>query len=222
MAYVRETNEASTTGGCRVFLVDDHPLIREGMRLHLEAEGHFLVVGEANSGEEALELLDTPFADVVVMDIQLPGINGVEATRRLKVRHPDLKVVIVTAFGQEYLMSSILAGADGYLVKTSGPRELARGLLQAAQGHCPVDVTVTRHLVDQAVSGAPRSNHLLLSPRQQDVLRLVGEGVSSKELASRLCISRTTLKREFRNIFDTLGVNDRAHAVAEAGRRRLF
>lgn len=206
----------------RVFLVDDHPLLKEGLRRLLEANENFQVVGEAETAESALEQLEITRADLVVMDVRLPGMDGVEATRQLKARHPHLKVVIVSAFGEEYLMHSIEAGADGYLLKTLAPEELARSLLQAAQGRPPVDATLTRHLMDRAASGDFASRGATLSSRQVEVLQLISQGISSREVAPRLFISQTTLKREFRNIFDLLGVNDRAHAVAEAYRRQLI
>ena len=165
----------------RVLLVDDHPMVREGMKRLLEGEGSFEVVGEVESVEEALEELERGKAEIVVMDIQLPGVDGVEGTRLMKARHPEVKVVLVSAYGEDYLVPSIDAGA--------GKRSEGDGM--------PTE-------------------------RQQEVLRLVADGLSSKELASKLYISQTTLKREFRNIFNLLGVNDRAHAVAEAYRRNLI
>ena len=204
-----------------VVLVDDHPMMREGLRRLLDTSEDFLVVGEFDTAEEVLDNLDDLDIDLVVMDIRLPGMDGVEATRQLKVRQPDLRVVIVSAFGQDHLMASIDAGADGYLLKTLAPEDLVRSLLHAAQGLNPVDPTLTRQLMDQAATGTNRKS-LVPSNRQQEMLQLVAEGIPSKEVAFRLSISSTTLKREFRKVFDLLGVNDRAHAVAEAHRKRLL
>ncbi len=206
----------------RVLLVDDHPMVREGMKRLLEGEGGFEVVGEVDSVEEALVELERGRTEIVVMDIQLPGINGVEGTRMLKAAHPEVKVVIVSAYGEDYLVPSIDAGADGYLLKTLPPGELVKSMHQAALGQSPVDSTLTRHLMNQAAAGKASDGEGMPTERQQDVLKLVANGLSSKELASRLYISQTTLKREFRNIFNLLGVNDRAHAVAEAYRRSLI
>ena len=206
----------------RVLLVDDHPMVREGMKRLLEGEGSFEVVGEVESVEEALEELERGKAEIVVMDIQLPGVDGVEGTRLMKARHPEVKVVIVSAYGEDYLVPSIDAGADGYLLKTLPPDELVRSMHQVAMGQSPVDAALTRHLMDQAAAGKGAEGEGMPTERQQDVLKLVANGLSSKELASRLFISQTTLKREFRNIFNLLGVNDRAHAVAEAYRRNLI
>ena len=217
-----KSKEVMTMESLRVFLVDDHPMMREGLRRLLETKEGFEVVGEASSAEEALELLEIIATDMVVIDILLPGMNGVEATHELKARHPDIKVVVVSGYGEEYLLSSIEAGADGYLLKTLAPDELSRSLLQAGQGRPPIDGSLTRHLMDQAAAGEPLVRGQSLSSRQLEILQLVAQGISSKELSLNLFISQTTVKREFRNIFDLLGVNDRAHAVAEAYRRQLI
>ena len=196
--------------------------MRLAMRRLLESDEHFLVVGEADNAEESMERLDALSADMVIMDIQLPGIDGVEATRRLKARHDNLKVVIVSAYGEEYLIPSIEAGADGYMLKGLESEEMISGLLRAAQGMPPIDAGLTRHLMNRAAATAETRAGPSLSFRQHEVLQLVADGMSSKEIASRLYISSTTLKREFRNIFGLLGVNDRAHAIAEAYRRELI
>jgi len=218
----KETGKETDRQQIRVLLVDDHPMVREGMRRLLEGEGGFHCVGEVDSVEEALEELERTKADIVVMDIQLPGVDGVEGTRLLKAKYPEVKVVIVSAYGADYLVPSIDAGADGYLLKTLPPGELVKSMYQAALGQSPVDSALTRLLMDQAAAGKASDGEGMPTERQQDVLKLVANGLSSKELASKLYISQTTLKREFRNIFNLLGVNDRAHAVAEAYRRNLI
>ena len=215
-------NDLKNENRISLMLVDDHPMIREGMRRLLESDSSFEVVGEVDSVEAALEGLDRIKADIVVMDIQLPGVDGVEGTRRLKEKYPEVKVVIVSAYGEDYLVPSIDAGADGYLLKTLTPDEVLKSMHQAALGQSPVDAALTRHLMNQAAAGKGSDGDGMPTERQQDVLKLVAEGLSSKELAGRLFISQTTLKREFRNIFNLLGVNDRAHAVAEAYRRNLI
>jgi DNA-binding NarL/FixJ family response regulator len=206
----------------RVFLVDDHPLMRMALRRVLESDQRFVVVGESDTAEECLSGMNTIATDLVVMDIQLPGIDGVEATRRLKSQHPELKVVIISAYGEEYLIPSIDAGADGYMMKGLEPKAMVEGLLQAAEGTPPIDSNLTRHLMDRAAAGPMESSGPSLSDRQQEVLKHVSDGLSTKEIASLLSISNTTLKRYFRNIFEVLGVNDRAHAIAEAYRRELI
>ncbi len=227
MKATKEDPEASGTKNnkalsIKVLLVDDHPMVREGMKRLLESDGGFEVVGQVDSVEEALEYLGRTKAEIVVMDIQLPGVDGVEGTRQLKARYPDVKVVIVSAYGEDYLVPSIDAGADGYLLKTLPPLELVKSMHQAALGQSPVDSALTRHLMNQAAAGKGVEGEGIPTERQQEVLKLVANGLSSKELAARLYISQTTLKREFRNIFNILGVNDRAHAVAEAYRRSII
>ena len=206
----------------RVLLVDDHPIIREGFKRLLERDGEFEVVGEVDSVNDAIDQLTRSSVDIVLMDVQLPGMNGVEGTRLVKALHPDVKVVIVSAYGKEYLLPAIDAGADGYLLKTQAPWDLAESMRQAASGQSPMDATLTRHLMDKATVGRIAEGMGMPTERQQDVLRLLADGITSKDMASRLNISPTTLKREFRNIFNLLGVNDRAHAVAEACRRSLI
>lgn len=205
-----------------MYLVDDHPLMRLALRRIIESDEHFIIVGEADNAEESLTRLETLHADIVVMDIQLPGMNGVEATRQLKARLPHLKVIIMSAHGEEYLIPSIDAGADGYMLKGLTVDEVVQGLLQAAAGTPPIDASLTRHLMDRAAVGPQDRVGPSLSPRQQEVLRHVAEGLTSKEIASRINVSGTTLKREFKSIFEVLGVNDRAHAIAEAYRRDLI
>jgi DNA-binding NarL/FixJ family response regulator len=215
-------SEKKAAEGTRVLLVDDHPMIREGFRRLLEKNGEFEVVGEVDSVEGALEALTRSRVEMVVMDIQLPGLDGVEGTKLVKAKYPDVKVVIVSSYGEAYLLPAISAGADGYLLKTQSPWELVKCMHQAALGHSPVDPGLTRHLMDQATVATSATGDGLPTDRQQEVLRLVSDGIPSKDVASRLNISETTLKREFRNIFNFLGVNDRAHAVAEACRRNLI
>ena len=213
---------ATKTDKVRLFLVDDHPLVLEGLRRLLETDERVTVVGEARSAEEGLDQLQTLEADVVVLDIRLPGMDGVEATGHFKARHPEVKVVIVSSFGDEYLMPSIEAGADGYMLKPSPSAGLVQGVLQAAAGQPPIDASLTKRLLSRVSDGSKAGGKLSLSPRQHELLVHVTEGYVSKEIASRLCISHATLKRELKNIFNLLGVNDRAHAVAEAYRRRIL
>ncbi|MCH7736293.1 MAG: response regulator transcription factor [Chloroflexi bacterium] len=206
----------------RVLLVDDHPMIREGFRRLLEKDGEFEVVGEVEGVEDALHELSRNRVEMVLMDIQLPGLDGVEGTKLVKAKYPDVKVVIVSSYGEQYLVPAIGAGADGYLLKTQSPWELVKCMHQAALGQSPVDPSLTRHLMDHASKGRLAETDGMPTERQQEVLKLVSDGISSKEMATILHISETTLKREFRNIFNLLGVNDRAHAVAEACRRNLI
>ena len=206
----------------RVFLVDDHPVVRAGMRQLLEVDGRISVVGEADSGEKALEQFNGCPADVVLMDIWLPGMDGIEATRQLRVRYPDLKVIVLSAFGDEYLAEAIEAGAKGYILKTATQPELVHAVVEAAAGRSPVDSTLASKLLDRLVELSTTSPSDSLSGRQQEILRLIADGVASDEIAASLSISDATLTRALRQIFDLLGVDNRAHAVAEAYKRKLL
>ncbi|MCH8088010.1 MAG: response regulator transcription factor [Chloroflexi bacterium] len=206
----------------RVFLVDDHPLIREVLARKLVDRADIEIVGEFGGAEDALAQMKRLSPDVVVMDISLPGMDGVEATRQIKTTHPATKVIILSAYGVEFLTPSIRAGADGFLLKTSPMDELIGGMVKVIQGEALVDPSLTRHLMEQVSAAALNNPPLGLSPRQRALLKMVAEGRSSRDMASLLFISEATLKREFRHIFDAFGVNDRAHAVAEAYRRKLI
>lgn len=206
----------------RVLLVDDHPVVRMGIRRLLELEEQISVVGEAGSGEEALEQMDASAADVVMMDIRLPGIDGIETTRRLHAQHPDLKVIVLSSFGDEYLAKAVDAGANGYIMKTATQPELVHAVVQVANGQTPVDAKLIPNIFRQLGELSRMAGCRVLSDRQREILRLIANGVPSNEIAARLSMSHATLTRELRHVFDVLGVDDRAHAVAEASRRGLF
>ena len=205
----------------RVLLVDDHPVVREGIRRLLELDEQIQVVGEAGSAEEALARMNTR-PEVVLMDIRLPGIDGIEATRQIGANYPDAKVVVLSSFGKEYLGQAIDAGAKGYVLKTATQPELVRAVHQAAQGQTPIDPKLTSGLVNRFAELSRLARYHGLSQRQLAILRGVAEGVPSKELAAQLSISDATFKRDIKAIFDYLGVNDRAQAVATAYGRRLL
>ena len=206
----------------RLLLVDDHPVVRQGIRRLLELEEQVSVVGEAGSGEEALERMDASAADVVMMDIRLPGIDGIETTRRLQAQHPDLKVIILSSFGDEYLAKAVDAGANGYILKTASQRELVHAVVQVANGQTFVDAQLVPKLFRQLGELSRMARCEDLSDRQREILGLIANGVSSKEIAVTLTMSHATLTRQLRHVFDVLGVDSRAHAVAEASRRGLL
>ena len=207
----------------RVFLVDDHPVVREGIRRLLSMDERIQVVGQADSGEQALEQIAKASVKVVLMDVMLPGMDGIEATERLTAQDPELSVVILSSFGDRYLTRSIEAGACGYILKTATQSEMVSAVLRAADGQSPIDPKLTglfwnRH--PQAFTG--RARRPRLSGRQRRMLQLIADGVPSKQIAETLSVSGATLTRELRRIFDLLGVDDRAHAIAEAYREKLL
>ncbi len=206
----------------RVVLVDDHPLIREGMRRLFASESRIVVTGEADSGEEALEKIDDTSVDVVLMDIRLQGIDGIETTRRLRAQYPGLKIIMVSSFGREYLAQAIEAGAAGYVLKTATQLEIVQAVIQAKSGQYPLDPSLVTGLVGQLAEILKAHRGLGLSSRQIEILRLIADGVPSKIITKTLAISAATLSRQLRSVFNVMGVDNRAHAVAEAQRRNLI
>ena len=206
----------------RVLVVDDHPAVREGIRRLLEMDDGILVLGEAGSAEEALDQMSARPAGVVLMDMKLPGMDGIEATRQLKLAHPEAKVVILSAFGSEYMAQAIEAGANGYILKSATQNELTDAVHQAAMGQSPIDPKLTPGLLDRFANLSRMAQHHGLTSRQHEILRLVASGVPSKEIAAQLAVSDATFKREIKAIFNYMGVNDRAHAIAEGYRRQLL
>ncbi len=206
----------------RVYIVDDYPLVREGIHRLLEVDSRIIVVGEAESGELALEGVTTSSPDVVLMDVNLPGINGIETTRLLTSQHPELKVLMLSSFGDEFLLESLEAGASGFILKLATKEELVNAVLSAAGGDLPIDPKLTAVLLNRKGVQLKMRVGQGLSIRQENVLRLISDGLTSKEIASRVSISEATLTRDLRHIFDFLGVDDRASAVAAAYRHKLL
>lgn len=208
-------------GPIRVFLVEDHEIVREGTRRLIEADGDIQVVGEADSGEDAVDSPELSAAQVVLCDVMLPGINGIETVRQILERYPSIKVVMLSSFGEDHLLQALDAGAAGYLLKKAGQEELTRGVRDAASGGTPLSPSLSTVLVSRLRSGGA-SGPLDLTARQKDVLRMVASGDSTKEIADQLFMSPATVKRELRAIFDRLGVSNRAHAVAQAQQRGII
>ena len=206
----------------RVFLVDDHPMVRVGMRRLLELDERLSVVGEAGSGEEALEQAGGCPADVLLMDIRLPGMDGIEATRQLRAQHPGVRVLVLSSFGDEFLARAIEAGATGYILKTATGPELVQAVLLAAKGQSSIDPTLMTGLLKRMSELSRRARGEGLSDRQREMLRLIADGVPTSEIVAKFSMSSATLARQLRHVFDLLGVDDRTHAVAEALRRKLL
>ena len=200
----------------RVFLVEDQTLVRETLRALLEHEQEIEIIGEAGTAEQALQELGSLQPQVVLMDIGLPGISGIEATYRLKQRRPDLPVVMLTAYADDEVANAIEAGATGYLLKTCTRQQLVDAIKSADQGHMPIDPAVAGTMAQELRALRKTHRESLLTDRQLQVLRLVADGTPYGDIASALYVSVTTVNREMRTIFDRLGVNDAAHAVSEA------
>ncbi|MEU4544762.1 response regulator transcription factor [Nonomuraea dietziae] len=206
----------------RVLLADDQALIRGGFRALLEAEDDLEVVGEAANGSQAVELAVRHRPDVALLDIQMPVMDGIEATRRIVAdeRLTDVHVVMLTNFGvDEYVLDALRAGAAGFLLKDTEPADLLSGIRVAARGDALLSPTITRRLMDEFVLQAPAAEVADLSPltnREREVLALVGRGMSNDEIAARMVISPFTAKTHVSRAMVKLGARDRAQLVVLA------
>ena len=201
----------------RVLVVEDHPVVRSGLLQLLGNVDQVEVVGAASGGEEAVRLATVERPDVVLMDLEMPDIDGIEATRRIRAGAPDVNVVLLTAFSdRKRILDAIDAGAVGYLLKDAEPDELVRGLEAAARGESPLSPKAAQALV--AARGG-RGDHAQLTPREDQVLALVAEGLPNKLIARRLDISEKTVKAHLTSIFQRIGVTDRTQAALWAQRR---
>lgn len=208
----------------RILLVDDHLIVRSGLRRLLETCGYVEVVGEAANGEEAVAMADLAEPDVTFMDIRMPGMSGVEAIRKLKERHPQMNIIVLTLYGDQYLASAIEAGATGYLLKDISREDILEAIEAVHRGQSVLDPSLSRGLFSEfATLAKGRNGHKVgVSERERQVLELIAEGATNKEIAGRLFLSETTVKREVRLIFDKLEVRDRAEAVSVSLKRGLI
>jgi DNA-binding NarL/FixJ family response regulator len=204
----------------RVLLVDDQRLMRDGLRTLLELETDLEVIGEAADGEAALALAAELQPDVTLMDVRMPGMDGVEATRRLCERQPDARVIILTTFDDdEYVFEGLRAGALGYLLKAISGAELAAAIRTVHQGGALIDPAVTRKVVNQFARLAPPARSPdaglaePLSEREIEVLRLVAQGHSNREIAHKLFLAEGTVKNYVTTLLQKIGVRDRTQAA---------
>ncbi len=204
-----------------VILVDDHQMVRQGVRAFLEKQPDISVVGEAASGAEALRLAAELVPDVVLMDLVMPDMDGVETTRRLKQISPGSQVIILTSYhDDEHIFPAIRAGALSYILKDVSSGELAEIVRKAARGEAVMHPHVAARVM-QELRGGPRANAQLsseLSERELEVLRLIADGLNNTEIAERLVISEHTVKRHVSNILSKLHLADRTQAAVYAWR----
>ena len=202
----------------RVFLIDDHYVVCEGLRRVLEQEKDLCVVGEADSGEQALRKLQDIKTDVVFLDARLTGMDGIETLQRLKTSHPKLKIIILTSFGDEFLAPSITAGADGFLLKRGNRAEMVKAIRDVVRGGTPLDSMIVPNLL-HGLRKHPINSEIPLSSRETEVLELAAAGLNNKDIGDSLEITAQTVKNNITTILRKLGVNGRTHAVTIALRK---
>jgi DNA-binding NarL/FixJ family response regulator len=201
-----------------VLLVDDDDLMRAGLRSVLSSDETIEVVGEAGDGRTALDEIRKLRPDLVLMDIRMPDLDGISATREVLASQPDVKVVVLTTFEEdEYIFEALSAGASGFLLKRTKPEELIAAIHAVAEGDSLLSPSVTRRVIDrmatQPVATLPGARLDRLTPREREVLELVGRGLSNREIAETLVIEESTVKTHVKRILMKLGLRDRVQAV---------
>jgi two-component system response regulator DevR len=209
----------------RVLLVDDHEVVRLGLKALLERHPQFDVIGEASNAREALEMVGNYHPDVVVMDIRLPGTSGIEACEDITSRYPETRVIMLTSYAEdEMLFSAIRAGASGYMLKQIGGEDLVKALEAVGRGEALLDPAVTQRVfqeVRRAVKEEEASAFVHLSQQEKHVLLLVSEGKTNREIAKALFLGEGTVRNYVSSILSKLGVNNRAEAAAYAVEHNL-
>jgi DNA-binding NarL/FixJ family response regulator len=208
----------------RILIADDHAVLREGMRNLLELEKDFEVVGEAGDGEEAVQLAKELKPDVVVMDIVMPKLSGIEATRLIKQANPSSAVLILTAYSDiRYILGLLEAGACGYLLKSARSSEIVGAIRAVRSGESVLDAVVTRKLLQRVVGPTPAPSDSQtssqLTPRETEILRLAARGMSNKDIANALFLSLRTVKAHLTNIFNKMGCGSRTDAIIKGLRQ---
>lgn len=214
----------------RVILADDHPVVRRGLAAMIDIEDDIEVVGVAANGQEAVEIVHAQQPDVVLMDLQMPIMDGVEATKRIRRTTPHIPVIILTTFDdEEYIYDGIAAGARGYLLKDADPDQLIEAIRAASRGESLLDPVIAARVLDRfyymsSQSAPPEPPPKAPAPkappkltrREREVLKLMAKGLRNKEIAKRLVITERTVKVHVGNIFNKLNVSNRTEAVAVA------
>lgn len=198
----------------RVVIVDDHQLLRQGTRQILEDAADFTVVGEADDGAEALCEVDRLLPDVVLVDIRLPTLNGIEVARQIVVRHPAMTVLVLSAYDDEdYVRAALAAGVSGYLLKTTPSQELVQAIARACQGHKVLDGAISDRLLGRPGGMPGTSVDSPLTLREREVVKYAARGLANKAIAHQLGISPRTVEGHLNHVFDKLGTTSRTELV---------
>jgi two-component system response regulator DevR len=208
------------TGQTRVFLLDDHEIVRRGLRELLEGEEGFAVVGEAGTAEEALARIPATNPEVAVLDVRLPDGNGVEVCREIRSRHPEVRCLMLTSFADdEALFSAILAGAAGYVLKQVRGTDLLDAIRRVAAGQSLLDPTVTARVLERLrVPQAPDESLASLTDQERRILDLIAEGLTNRQIGERMFLAEKTVKNYVSNVLMKLGMSRRSEAAAYAAR----
>ncbi|MGC4756611.1 response regulator [Micromonospora trifolii] len=219
---------ADVTGPIRVVIVDDDPLVRGMLTLMLDGADGIVVVGEAADGAAAITAVDRHLPDVVLMDIRMPGVNGITATERLRRRHRPPEIIVLTTFDtDEHVVRALRAGANGFLLKDTPPEQISQAVRAVAAGNPMLSPGVTRRLMQRVASGAESYEQAherlaLLTPRERDVVLAIAQGRSNAEIASELLMSVTTVKAHVSHILTKLDLDNRTQIALLAHDGRLL
>jgi len=223
MSQDMEVPVPSQEGKIRVLLVDDHAVVRQGLRMFIEMQEDMEVVGEGGDGLEAVRLAATLNPDVILLDLMMPQMDGVEATQKILAGDPEARVLILTSFGEDdKVFPAIRAGAHGYLLKDIQPRELVRAVRETAQGKAQLHPDIARRLMTAISEAAPaqtrKANALpqeleALTEREREALGLIAQGLTNREIGEKMVISEKTVKTHVSNLLDKLGLEDRTRAA---------
>jgi NarL family two-component system response regulator LiaR len=218
MSTAQETNGA---GAIRVLIVDDHFMVRDGLKIFVNVSAGMTCVGEADSGEAALRLCERLRPDVVLMDLMMPGMDGVETTEQIRKQYPATRIVALTSFAdKELVQRAVRAGATGYLLKNASMPQLSAAIRQAHEGRATLSVEAAEALM--SVVSEPEAPGQDLTEREREVLVALGEGLTNLEIARALGISESTTRFHISNVFMKLGVTNRTEAVRFAMRHKLI
>lgn len=199
----------------RIAIVDDQPIVRQGLAMVLGSEGDIEVVASGGNGFEAIEICSKNFVDVVLMDIKMPSLNGVEATKRIKKQYPNVKIIILTTFNEdEYIFEALKHGASGYLLKDALPQKIVEAIRVVYNGGAQIQPDVAVKVVEKLKNYGEKQGILDkriedLTEREIDIIRCVGQGKSNKEIAKELFISEGTVKNHITNVLNKLSLRDR-------------
>ena len=205
-------------GSIKVLLAEDHVVVREGIRELIQREEDMEIVGEAGDGEEAVQLAEQLKPDIILMDIAMPKLNGIEATQRIKGSHPSISVLVLTAYdNEEFIFALLEAGAAGYLLKNVRSRELLNAIRAVYDGESVLHPVIANKVFSRLQLGKRKHSEQergeLLTDRELEVLRLGAQGLANKEIATGLFLGERTIQTHWRNIFNKLGVSSRTEAI---------